>query len=145
MIPNWNIDKDFWHLKVYSATSMFLVQPGVCPFTSPNFCIMPDRLLWCLHGGNTIPMSHPGIFHFPRWVKQSPPGYWGRLYIGFWKLKVAAMHVDSVQYKGFGKFFHKQALYLYSLQSRAFTCSDAYMRSLSSEIYWSSWKTASAG
>ena len=50
----------FLPLKVYLATSMFLGQPGICQFTSPNFRIILNRLLWCLHGGNTIPRSHPG-------------------------------------------------------------------------------------
>ena len=74
----------FLTLKGYSATSMFLGQPGICQFTSPNIRIIPDRFPWCLPGGNTIPRSHPRkflkIFHFPRWVKQSQPGYWSRVY-----------------------------------------------------------------
>ena len=73
----------FLTFKGYSATSMFLGQPGICQFTSLNFHIIPNRFPWCLPGGETISRSHPGkflkIFHFPRWVKQSPPGYWGRI------------------------------------------------------------------
>ena len=36
----------FLPLKVYLATSMFLGQPGICQFISPNFRIIPDRFPW---------------------------------------------------------------------------------------------------
>ena len=47
-------------LKGYSANSMFLGQPGICQFTSPNFHIIFDQFPCCLPGWNTIPRPHPG-------------------------------------------------------------------------------------
>ena len=45
-------------LKGYSATSVFLGQPGICHFTSLNFHIIPDWFPWGLPSGKTTPRSH---------------------------------------------------------------------------------------
>ena len=73
----------FLTLKGYSVISMFLDQPGICQFTLLNFHIISGRCPWRLPGWKATPRSHPGKFlknfHFPWWVKQSPPGYWDRV------------------------------------------------------------------
>ena len=102
----------FLTFKGYSATSMFLGQPGICQFTSPNIRIIPDRFLCCLPRGNTISRSHPGkflkIFHFPRWVKQSPPMYWGRVKMLPLTKKELKLHQDATKCYICGKRFLKK-------------------------------------
>ena len=89
--------KIFWHLKVTQRFLFFRVNQVyvfksaqyIFQFTSLDFHIIP-RGFRCLPNGISYlpsgkftPRSHPGKFlkirHFPRWVKQSPPGYWGRM------------------------------------------------------------------
>ena len=86
-------------LKGYSAISFLLGKSGVynfnsvqyfCQFTLLGFYIIPDTFRCLpdgfpyLHGGELTPRSHPikflKIWHFPRWVKQTPRGYWDRVF-----------------------------------------------------------------
>ena len=64
----------FWYL-LYSATFMFLRQPGICQFTSSNFHIIPYWSPWT-SPWKTFPKSHPrknfNFFYFLWWFKQSP-------------------------------------------------------------------------
>ena len=49
----------FTQCKGYSASSIFLGQPGIYQFTFLSFHIIPDRFRWCLPGGKT---NHPRKF-----------------------------------------------------------------------------------
>lgn len=83
-----------WHLKVtqpllcfwLSQVYIFLNWCNIGQFTSMDFHIILDGFS-CLPSGKFTSSSHPGIlwkiWHVPRWVKQSPSGYWNRIYIDF--------------------------------------------------------------
>ena len=85
-------------LKDYSAIYVFLSKSGIyvfkskqyiCQITSLAFHIILDGFRCLpsgfsyLTGGKLTTRSHPGkvlkILHFLWWVKESPPGYWGRV------------------------------------------------------------------
>ena len=92
----WWLMQFFWRfltLKGYSAISVFLGKSGlydfeskhyICQFTSRDFHIICGRFLY-LPGGRFTLRFHPRIllkiWYFPRWVEQSLPGYWERVYL----------------------------------------------------------------
>ena len=89
----------FLTIKGYSVISVFLVKSGIyvfksaqyiCQFTSLDFHVIPGGFR-CLPGRFPFPLSgkftprfHTDkvfkIWHFLRWVDQSTPGYWDRVY-----------------------------------------------------------------
>ena len=92
----WQLMQLFWRfltLRGYSAISVFLGKSGfydfeskhyICQFTSLDFHIIRGRFLYLPSGKFTL-RFHPRIllkiWYFPRWVEQSPPGYWERVYL----------------------------------------------------------------
>ena len=79
LISNEAFHLAFWYL-LYSATFMFLRQPGICQFTSSNFHIIPywspwtspfEKLFLSLTLENIF-----NFFYFLWWFKQSPSREW---------------------------------------------------------------------
>ena len=90
-----------------SGIYVFKSKQYIPQFTSLDFYIFPGGFRCIpggfsyLPGGQFTASSHSGkvlkIWHFPRWVKQSLPGYWDRVfYINIWSLCKAAKDLNAL-------------------------------------------------